>query len=276
MATVLVIAVAAAGAAGVAWRLLETVTAHPALRARNYRGLELPLGSGIAVVGGTLAGWGILDLLADLADIPEPAAALPGFALLALGFAFLGLFDDLSGSGADRGWRAHLQALRRARATAGAFKMVGGIALAVIAAPAPDGLGWGLARAALIALSANLVNLFDLRPGRAGKIFILAALTLAPLSFLVAGPLIVAVAAVAICLRADLRERIMLGDAGANALGAIAGAAAAIHASHVALVAALVVLAGLHAMADRPGLSAIIDAVPPLRAADRAGRVRID
>jgi UDP-N-acetylmuramyl pentapeptide phosphotransferase/UDP-N-acetylglucosamine-1-phosphate transferase len=275
-ARTVIVVFAMALAAGVSVRLLGELTARPVLRARNYRGLELPLGSGVAILGGTLIGWGALDLLGELLDVPEPGAALPGFVLLAFGFGFLGLFDDMAGSGRERGWKAHVGAVRAARATPGALKLVGGIALALIVAPAPDGFLWGIARGALIALTANLVNLLDLRPGRASKAFIVGALALGALSMTVGAPLAVAVAATVACLRADLRERIMLGDVGANALGAILGAAAVVHASHTALLIAIGVLGVLHALADRPGLSVLIDKVPPLRRADRAGRALVD
>lgn len=276
MATLFVTALAAAVAALVASRLLAAVTGQRVLSARNHRGLSLPVGSGIAILGGSTAGWGTLSALGSLASLPEVSGALSGFVLVALGFGFIGLYDDLAGSSAERGWRAHIRALLNGRATPGALKLVGGMSIALVAVPSTDGFVWGLARAALIALSANLLNMFDLRPGRASKVFILAAAAMSVMSVVVAAPLAVAVAAVAVCLRADLRERVMMGDAGANALGAILGAAGAVHASHLALLIALGVLVGSHAISDRPGLSALIDAIAPLRAADRAGRVITD
>lgn len=279
MRPLLVTLVSAAAAWLITRRLLAALVASPTLRARNHRGLTIPSGAGVAVVGGALLGWGTLEILADLARAEETASALPLFALLALGFAFLGLYDDVAGSPEARGWRAHAGALRALRGTPGALKIAGGGALALIAAralvggAAGEGLGWSIARALLIALSANLFNLLDVRPGRATKVFLLAAALLSAISIVVAAPLAIAIAAAAACLHADLRERVMLGDVGANALGAIVGAATAIHASHVALLAAVGCLALLHLVADRPGLSRIIDAVAPLRAADRAGRV---
>lgn len=275
-ALVVTVAAAVIGGGG-AHVLLTALLASPALRARNHRGLMIPAAGGVAVVGGSLLGWGALDLLADSTHTRDVSSALPLFAMLALGFAFLGLYDDIAGAGEGRGWRAHAGAVRRLRGTAGALKLTGGAALALIAAPAAapagDGLGWSIARALLIALSANLLNLLDVRPGRASKAFILAAALLCAVSIVVAAPLVVAIAATAACVRADLRERVMLGDVGANALGAIVGTAAAIHATHLVLLLAVIALGIVHVLADRPGLSQIIAAVPPLRAADHAGRV---
>ena len=81
--------------------------------------------------------------------------------------------------------------------------------------------------AGLIAGAANLVNLFDLRPGRAIKVSLLASAALAA-----AGPQARAERRRASRRRAallpeDLGERAMLGDSGANAIGAMLGVAAA-------------------------------------------------
>ena len=78
----------------------------------------------------------------------------------------------------------------------------------------------------LVALAANFLNLLDLRPGRAGKAFLLLGL---PLHFLAADP---APPAGAIpggggYLPWDLRRRAMMGDTGANPLGAALGLMAA-------------------------------------------------
>ena len=79
--------------------------------------------------------------------------------------------------------------------------------LPIARAAATRSLSGGL----LVGLSANALNLFDTKPGRALKAFLIAApgSGFAPVAILL--------------LPYDLRERVMLGDSGSNALGAVVG-----------------------------------------------------
>jgi hypothetical protein len=125
-----------------------------------------------------------------------------------------------------------------------------------------------LINGALIAGSANLLNLFDLRPGRAIKVGALAALpgTLSG-SAVVAAPLGAAVA----LLPEDLGERAMLGDAGANALGALLGLSAARLPRPVRL-GLLAGVAALNAASEVVSFTKVIQATPALRRLDQFGR----
>src|ERR1022692_1614048 len=118
--------------------------------------------------------------------------------------------------------------------------------------------------AGLVAGTANLMNLFDLRPGRAIKVTLLASLALAAggrqARAGAAGP---AGAALAL-LPEDLGERAMLGDAGANALGAMLGAAAAATLPRTARVIALAAIGGLTAASEKVSFTKVIARTPPL------------
>lgn len=273
--TVVLRILAAAAAATVAATAGRHLARTGPLGRRNYRGLDVPAAGGVAVLLGLVAGLGALEVLDGLAATGLDGLAGPAapFAAAALAFAFLGLWDDIA-SGTERGWRAHVRAVRHGRATSGAIKLVGGGALAVlVVAPRDAGIGWLLGDAALVALSANLVNLLDIRPGRAGKGFLIFAAVLLGFGGVTQAPLLVAAGAVAGFMPFDLRERVMLGDAGANALGAMLGLAVHARAGPGARLAVLAVLVALHAIADAPGLSRGIAALPPLRRLDLAGRV---
>ncbi len=70
----------------------------------------------------------------------------------------------------------------------------------------------------------------------------------------------------------DLGERSMLGDGGANALGAMLGTAAATSLPRPARAAALGVVAGLTAASEVVSFSRVIERTGPLRWLDMLGR----
>jgi UDP-N-acetylmuramyl pentapeptide phosphotransferase/UDP-N-acetylglucosamine-1-phosphate transferase len=82
------------------------------------------------------------------------------------------------------------------------------------------------------------------------------------------------VGATAGLLHADLRERLMLGDTGANLLGAVLGLAVVLETSRPVRTGVLVVLVLLNLASERVSFSKVIAATPGLRHADRLGRVR--
>ena len=129
-----------------------------------------------------------------------------------------GLYDDLQPS-RSHGLRAHFAALGRGRVTSGIVKLVAAVVAATIAVVATGAVGgaWRLA-IPLIAGVTNLCNLLDVAPGRALKFgFCFAVvLTVVRSSTLRVGDRWAMTAAL---LPFDVRERAMLGDAGANSWG---------------------------------------------------------
>ncbi|WP_247612476.1 hypothetical protein, partial [Actinomadura latina] len=194
------------------------------------------------------------------------------------GSGVLGGYDDLAGSGASRGFKGHLTALARGEVTSGAVKILGigatGLAAAAVAgSPAPTRTGRAfdtLVNGAVIAGAANLMNLFDLRPGRAVKV---GLLTGAPLALTRSGSAVVAapLGAAAALLPEDLGERAMLGDTGANALGALLGLAAT-RLGRGPRLAVLAGLVGLNAASEYVSFTKVIAGNPVLNRIDMLGR----
>jgi UDP-GlcNAc:undecaprenyl-phosphate GlcNAc-1-phosphate transferase len=244
----LLVALCAALAAYAAARL---VVAPEPLRRGNFRGSVVSLVAGPVAIGVLVVG--------GLASAPFVVAVLLS--------GVAGLYDDLHGDASARGLGGHLRALLHGSVTTGAVKvLVVGFA-GVVAALLLSGASWrAAADAALIAGLANLLNLFDLRPGRALKVALVVTLpVVTPLAYLVAGT------AVGL-LPGDLRERTMLGDAGANALGAGAGVALASRLPAWAAVVAVLAVVALTLASERVSFSAVIERVAALRWADRLGR----
>jgi hypothetical protein len=123
---------------------------------------------------------------------------------------------------------------------------------------------------AVIAGTANLLNLFDLRPGRALKVVLLAApvATKGPAGRLVA----VAAGAAATLLPIDLSEQAMLGDTGANAAGALLGTAAVAGLGRRGRIGALIGLSALTLASERVSFTKVIERTPGLREFDALGR----
>ena len=164
--------------------------------------------------------------------------------------AAIGLADDIW-SGPERGFRAHLGSGR----TTGMLKLLGIPAVSFARTRSLSGT-------LLVALSANALNQLDTKPGRALKAYLLAATAVG------------APRRVAVCLLPyDLREMGMLGDAGANALGALLGLNSVSRLTAKGRWIAIGALAGLTLLGERRSLGAIVERTPVLRELDALGRV---
>ncbi len=177
----------AAGAARLAYSALNRYApGGPKTWSRtNHRGEPVTLLEGPAVALGAIAG-----VLAQAAAVARDRAhakdgtsgwrAGSAIAVAGAGAAAFGAYDDLKGTADRRGFRGHLGALRHGEVTTGAVKLGGigatGIASAVLAGGSPADL---VINAGLVAGGANLLNLFDLRPGRAIKVATASAVLIA-------------------------------------------------------------------------------------------------
>jgi hypothetical protein len=200
----------------------------------NHRGLRLPLVGVLVALGGGKA----------------PGRVRLGVAAIAL----LGLADDLW-SGPERGFRAHL-----ARGSTTGVAKAFGIPLVALATTR------SLRKAAVVALAANALNQLDTRPGRALKAFVAGAA-------LVRGPAKSYLPIAVLLAPYDLREMTMLGDAGANALGAVLGYGSVGKLTARGQFLSIAALAGLTVAGEARSLGELIERTPVLSRLDRLGRV---
>ena len=268
--------------------VIAAVLARPTLRALragghtrpNYRARELPHPLGVLILVAALPALVPLTLIERIAHTTIFYPELIPVAAYALGVACLGLVDDMlagerSGSPAPRGWRGHGAAAMRGELSTGALKAAGslGLALLVTEFTHPSVGSWLLAAAVLV-LATNALNLLDLRPGRALKVFVLigAGLTIGSRELrplwtlgLFVGPALVAGAY-------DLREEAMLGDTGANLLGALAGLWMVMVLSQTGQLIALALLVIVTVYGELSSISELVARVPLLRGLDSLGR----
>jgi hypothetical protein len=273
----------------------------------NYRGKRVFLGLGIVWVfwvGGIVLLLIGIGVDASLNVLGEPIGAfmsaqagiiqpvMIGFVLagvMAIPAFVFGMIDDAYGGSAEKGFRGHVAALAKGRLTTGGLKMLGvGIAalfVGLVVSFETDGGGvHGLLSALTIALAANLLNLVDLRPLRSLKTYtalvVLVTLTI-PLVWSEAWPdgvlaaLVVAVTflgPVGAVWSYDAREQGMLGDAGANPAGAVAGVLIALWWPTWAVGLAAAVLFALNVASEKVSFSAVIEGSTLLSRLDAVGR----
>ena len=282
----------------------------------NFHGVTVSLRGGVAMAGASVASAAVASVLSD-----QPRAALGG-AVAALGGGLAGYIDDVDQGAHDggkvaKGLKGHLGALAHGQVTTGVIKIagIGASALAASAlvgskATSVSGKAADLAlNTVLIAGTANLANLLDLRPGRALKATVLVA---TPLSYFSAAaakapaweasvtsatasasgaasatPAAPASASGASAQRLlasglnaaaitalveDLQETTMLGDTGANAAGALLGTSLAANDSRKLRLGATLGVVGLILASEKVSFSKVIAANPALNWLDQLWR----
>lgn len=236
---------------------------------KNYLGLDIPVSTGISFPLTIIISYILL--------------ALPGwydssyllFMLAVVTISFLGFIDDMLGHRDSLGFKGHFGALFKGRLTTGGLKALGGGLLAFMIAFSLSS-SWIdiLLNTLIIALSTNLMNLFDLRPGRAVKaylLFLLAVIIMAlgNIPWLIIAPL---TGAVLYYAREDLQARIMMGDAGSNVLGITLGYLSAVSFSLWMRLGVLFFLVAIHLYTEKYSITNTIANNPLLKRLDELGR----
>lgn len=137
--------------------------------------------------------------------------------------SLIGFVDDIYGT-SDKGLKGHLKALLKGRITTGLLKLVVISGISFYMALEETRRFFNLITGfILIASLSNLFNLLDLRPGRAIKSsipFFVFLILLSGKSFYLLSLILLFYL---IYLYFDLKEFVMLGDAGSNSLGFLIG-----------------------------------------------------
>jgi len=255
-------------------RIAELLFSGGAVR-ENYLGERIPTAAGISIVISSSVGL----ILAAMLYKPLQFQMLLVLSTF-IGMAILGLLDDLIGSREVTGLKGHLLLLlKEGRLTTGSLKALGGGFLALVFSSFfSNNLGELLLNTGLIALFANAVNLTDLRPGRAGKVFLIIGVLLLVYAFS-RGAVLPAVfiitpvlGATAAFLPYDLSGEMMLGDTGSNSLGIVLGMTSVLLLSSGLRILVFLLLVLLHLYTEKYSLTETIERIGFLRYLDEWGR----
>ncbi|MDD3897493.1 MAG: hypothetical protein PHE82_00845 [Syntrophomonadaceae bacterium] len=256
--------------------LLNMLLAAGATR-KNYRGNDIPVSAGISLLVSVILVF-LFYVLIRRYDF--------SFHLYLVGIisiCFLGFIDDMLGQRDTLGFKGHFGALFQGKLTTGGLKALGGGMIAFFLALSLSqleslGNGWVdiLINTLIIALFTNMLNLLDLRPGRAIKgylffLFLIILMAAGKVDWLLITPLL---GAILVYFPVDLKARAMMGDAGSNVLGLTLGYYSIIFLSLPYRAAVLLFLIAMHIYTEKFSLTKTIEQVPLLRLIDQAGRSR--
>lgn len=246
----------------------------------NYRGEKIPVSGGVlfVVMVPVITAIGILF---KVKTFTTQNSFLFLFVIVAIGF--IGFFDDQLSVHEVKGFRGHFRMLfEEKKMTSGAFKAIFGAIVALVFSFGTVEFIKGnwpiwtfIINFLLVALTANTINIFDLRPGRAGKAYILGFILILLFSrdFESYISLFIPILAMMIFyLPFDLRGKVMLGDCGSNSLGASLGIMMAWMLNDTGKIVAVIILISLQLIAERYSFTKIIQKFRILRYFDELGR----
>ena len=194
------------------------------------------------------------------------------FGLISMFFA--GVLDDIIGNRDVSGLKGHFKSLLKGSLTTGGFKaLFGGFVGVIISIAVSKNIGDIIINTLIIALSTNLMNLLDLRPGRAIKVYIsISTVLFLTLTGYVKTLILLIVPNVLAYFNYDLKAKAMMGDTGSNVLGISIGMIVIMGYSFKVRIAWLVFLIFIHILTEKYSLTKIIEKNKFLNFIDKLGR----
>ena len=250
----------------------------------NYKNEMIPVGMGIVflpmiIINSIILGfvtlnniWFVSSSNYNLNIVWLLCLALYIFSMMAMFFA--GALDDLIGNRNVSGLKGHFKSLFKGELTTGGFKaLFGGFVGLVVSVCISSSIVDIIVNTLIIALSTNLMNLFDLRPGRAIKVYlvIIIPIYITLTGYIKALPLLILPNVLAY-FNTDLKARGMMGDTGSNVLGISIGVLMALGYGIKVRLAWLVFLILMHLITEKFSLTKIIEKNRVLKFIDNLGR----
>lgn len=238
---------------------------------KNYRGEMIPVGMGIAFIPALMVNSAILTYF----NIEHDRLLLIFVLLFAvMAMAFAGIMDDAIGNRDVTGLKGHFLSMFKGRLTTGGFKAVlGGFIGIVVSAAVADNILGVVVGTLVVALATNFMNLLDLRPGRAIKVYLIISI----LVLIFAGDFnrklyMLLLPGVVSYFIFDLKALSMMGDAGSNVLGVFIGVMIVISFSIQVQLVCLVGLIAIHVLTEKYSLTKLIEQNSVLNFIDKLGR----
>ena len=238
---------------------------------KNYRGEMIPVGMGIAFIPALMVNSAILTYF----NIEHDRLLLIFVLLFAvMAMAFAGIMDDAIGNRDVTGLKGHFLSTFKGRLTTGGFKAVlGGFIGIVVSAAVADNILGVVVGTLVVALATNFMNLLDLRPGRAIKVYLIISI----LVLIFAGDFnrqlyMLLLPGVVSYFIFDLKALSMMGDAGSNVLGVFIGVMIVISFSIQVQLVCLVGLIAIHVLTEKYSLTKLIEQNSVLNFIDKLGR----
>ena len=194
------------------------------------------------------------------------------FGLVSMFFA--GILDDIIGNRDVSGLKGHFKSLLNGKLTTGGFKaLFGGFIGLVISIAISKNIYDIVINTLIIALSTNLMNLFDLRPGRAIKGYLLISIVLLfTLGEYTRNLLLLIFPNVIAYFNQDLKAKAMMGDTGSNVLGISIGILFVMGYPLKVRLIWLAFLIFIHILTEKYSLTKIIENNKFLNFIDKLGR----
>ena len=236
----------------------------------NYESKTIPISMGLLFIFIQVATLGTMEILFDF-NSNFNLVYLLGISFIGL----IGLLDDLIGEKKIKGLKGHIKSFFKGVLTTGAIKAFLGFFIAlVVSSSISYTLVDFIINSLLIGLFTNFINLFDLRPGRATKVFLIISILLFLTSFKNENIYILfSFWGILIpYIGLDLKAKAMMGDVGSNALGFTLGIYTASYFNTMTRGIILLILIIFHIMAEKVSFSKVIDGNRFLKFLDNIGR----
>lgn len=237
----------------------------------NYKGDMIPVGLGLVFIP-TLIINSVILIYSNI--VPEKIIMIYMLLFASISMSFVGIIDDSLGNRGVTGLLGHFKALFKGTLTTGAFKaLLGGFVGLTLAVTISKSIPNIIVATLVVALSTNMMNLFDLRPGRAIKVYTLLAIII----FIASAKfqrevMMLILPAVLAYFYFDLRALTMMGDAGSNVLGVSLGVFIVSSFGLAVQVVCLILLVLIHILTEKFSLTKIIENNKFLNYLDRLGR----